>query len=171
MPRHAVDETGRTYGRLIVLGRAPDQEPTHAYWLCRCECGRLAIVGGAQLRAGKTRSCGCYNLEVLRARLTTHGQATVGNRSRANRIWNAMKSRCTNRNQPHYERYGGRGVKVCDEWNASFEAFYRDMGDPPTPQHCIDRIDNDGPYEPGNCKWSTPAEQRMNQRPRRYRVA
>jgi hypothetical protein len=75
---------------------------------------------------------------------------------------------------PYYDRYGGRGIKVCDEWNTSFEAFYRDMGDPPTPQHSLDRIDNDGPYEKANCKWSTRSEQMLNRRPyvwKRHRVA
>ena len=165
MARPFVDESGKTYGRLSVLGLSPEQWGKHKRWLCRCECGTLCIVAGGQLRKGKTRSCGCLNLESLQSR-ATHGKCVGGHR-RVYRIWNAMRQRCHNPNQPHYERYGGRGITVCDEWRKSFEAFYRDMGDPPSPDHSIDRIDNDRGYEPGNCRWATAAQQNRNQRKRR----
>ena len=93
---------------------------------------------------------------------TTHGKYGT----RVYRIWNAMIQRCTNPNQPHYERYGGRGVTVCDAWRGSFEAFYADMGEPTTDTHSIDRKDNMRGYEPGNCRWATLSEQRQNQRKR-----
>lgn len=162
MARPFIDETGNRYGRLLVLGKSPLQPTEHAYWLCRCECGTLVSVAGGQLRKGRVRSCGCLNLDSLRAR-RTHGK-TIGGHHRVFRIWNAMKQRCHNPKQPHYERYGGRGITVCEEWRNSFEAFYRDMGDPPSPAHSIDRIDNDRGYEPGNCRWATPLEQRHNRR-------
>jgi len=92
---------------------------------------------------------------------TTHGKR----HSRVYRTWDGMIQRCTNPNQPHYERYGGRGITVCDAWRA-FANFYADMGDPPTDQHSIDRIDNMRGYQPDNCRWATPSEQTFNQRKR-----
>lgn len=160
MARPSIDETGNRYGRLTVVGRSPEAHEKHAYWLCRCECGVLKLVAGGQLRSGRTNSCGCLNLEKLRAR-KTHGQATGGHR-RVYRIWNAMKQRCHNKKQPHFPRYGGKGIAVCDEWRKSFAAFYEHMGDPPTLEHSIDRIDGTKGYEPGNCRWATPLEQRHN---------
>jgi hypothetical protein len=160
--RPVIEETGNVYGRLTVLGRSPERQGKNQCWLCRCECQTLTIVTGSHLRHGKTRSCGCLNLEKLRARVR-HGQAKGGH-ARVYRIWNAMKQRCHNPNQPHYQRYGGVGVAVCDEWRKSFDAFYAYMGDPTTPDHSIDRIDNSRGYEPGNCRWATASEQMKNRR-------
>jgi hypothetical protein len=95
----------------------------------------------------------------------THGFAK-GGRRRVYRIWEQMKQRCVDPNHVSYPRYGARGIEVCDEWRSSFEAFLADMGEPPTDQHSIDRIDNDGGYARGNCRWATRVEQQANKRAR-----
>lgn len=161
--RPYIDESGNVYGRLAVQGLfEPETAGKHKLWVCRCECGQITIVAGGQLRSGKTRSCGCLNMDSLRSR-KRHGKATGGHH-RVYRIWNAMRQRCHNPNQPHYVRYGGRGIRVCDEWRKSFDVFYAHMGDPPSPDHTLDRIDNDRGYEPGNCRWATRSEQQRNKR-------
>lgn len=85
-------------------------------------------------------------------------------KTRENRIWRGIKDRCYNPNRPEYKRYGGRGIKMCDEWKNDFTAFYKDMGNRPSPQHSVDRIDQDGDYEPSNCRWATRVEQQNNMR-------
>jgi hypothetical protein len=163
------DLTGLEIGFLVILGRMPPRPGYgQAEWLCKCgRCGVTCVKPGSTLNRGVTKSCGCLRNEMLLAGMqTTHGKTNT----RVYGIWQAMKNRCYNKNQPHYERYGGRGIRVCREWRDSFEAFYAAMGDPPSLRHSIDRIDNNGSYKPGNCKWSTPAEQNDNQRRRKRRT-
>ena len=160
MPRPGQDLTGQRFGRLVAVERqAVAGKPTR--WLCECDCGGQTLPTSSQLLGGRCRSCGCLKAETNKARLETHGKR----HSRVYGTWNGMIQRCTNPNQSHYERYGGRGVTVCDAWK-TFANFYADMGDPPTDSHSIERIDNSKGYEPGNCCWATPKEQRANQRPR-----
>lgn len=150
------DLTGQRFGRLEViklLGVAGVQ----TFWECRCDCGKTAEVGRAPLVSGQTRSCGCLKRELTLERTVTHGMA----KQLIYKRWCNMIQRCTNPKHPKYPNYGGRGIKVCERWLNSFEAYYADMGDPP-PGSSIDRQDNDGDYEPDNCYWAMNVEQANN---------
>jgi hypothetical protein len=158
--RPVVDMAGRRFGRLIVLTLCSERSRWRkAIWACKCDCGAQCAVVGKELRSGRTRSCGCFRREVSRRRMTTHGRSGT----RAYRCWRAMLQRCFYSNGQAYSRYGGRGITVCERW-LIFENFYRDMGDP-LPGQSLDRIDNDGNYEPSNCRWATASQQVLNRRP------
>ena len=156
---------GAKFGRLTVIGPAEPRielNGAKAYRVeCACDCGEKTVVREHTLRNGETKSCGCLHRDVLRAQgyaNRTHG------RPDGYASWGQMINRCTNSNNHAYESYGGRGITVCDRWRNSFEAFYEDMGPRPGPKHSIDRIDNDGDYEPSNCRWATTTEQGRNTR-------
>jgi len=153
------DIKGNKFGRLVVLSFAgySDHKRPRPQWLCKCDCGETVTVVGAHLKNGNTASCGCLRKEIAKKSATKHGRKA----SRTYQIWQGMKARTTNPNNSHYHIYGGRGIEVCERWFNSFEAFLADMGEAPDGMS-IDRIDNDGHYEPSNCSWASPEQQSRN---------
>ena len=160
-----IDLTGQTFNRLTVLGRSPhNTNQNKPKWICRCECGKIVEVGGYELKSGNTKSCGCWNKEVRHTNPTTHGLS----KTRLYRIWRAMKERCYNPHNKRYKHYGGRGIKVCDEWRNDFMVFrewaLKNGYDETAPygQCTIERVNNDEGYFPFNCVWTTLQEQAWN---------
>ena len=167
------DLTGKRFGRLIVLNRAHTDKHTNIYWLCLCNCGNTKVIRGTHLKTGLTRSCECLHKEA--AAKQGHTKRTHGHTSYDNEkvytpeycAWLAMKCRCYNPNYEYYQNYGGRGITVCSEWLHSFETFLENIGLRPEAGYSIDRINNNGNYEPNNVKWSTAKEQANNRRQRK----
>ncbi len=149
------DLTGTTIGRWKVVERVESRGGISRY-LCTCECGNSRVVFANQLNNGNSRSCGCLHKEIVGEAARKHGMS----RTRTYRIWAGMLDRCLNSHRREYPRYGGRGISVCDEWR-TFPAFLKDMGLAPSGM-TLDRIDNDGHYEPSNCKWETRKGQSNN---------
>lgn len=160
----AKDLTGQRFGRLTVIRRDEvNASDGHASWICRCDCGKIISARSSLLRQGKTKSCGCLARDLTVARSKTHGMS----RTKVHRIWSGMKQRCFHVSDNAYSHYGGRGITICDEWRDDFVAFYdyvsklEHFGEE---GYSLDRINNEGNYEPGNVRWATVKQQARNRR-------
>lgn len=167
IPPRVKNLVGQTFGRLTVTGYSGKGPYSYHYWECQCSCGQSLKKLSRELGSGDAKSCGCLKREKtseLGKSARTHGMKDTPEW----RVWSSMKSRTTNPNDSHWPNYGGRGIKVCDQWANSFENFYRDMGPKPSPDHSLDRFpDMNGNYEPANCRWATDSQQARNRRSNR----
>ena len=157
-----IEMVGKRFGRLTVVAESDKRDRSGSvFYRCLCDCGNEKSINGINLRKGVTRSCGCYNREVITKDNPVY-------KTKLYNIYSSMKGRCNNPNDRSYHNYGGRGISVCKEWN-TFEAFQKwALGNGYSESLWIDRIDNDKGYSPDNCRWSTPKEQQNNKRTCRY---
>ena len=157
------DLAGQRFGRLLVIEQDGKDSHRNIRWKCKCDCGNIKVILSGHLVSGRTKSCGCFMNEARIINNTTHGMSETP----LYNVWRGMRSRCYLNTSRSYQDYGGRGIKVCEEWKDDFQAFYDYVSQLPhfgETGYSLDRINNDGNYEPGNVKWSTRKEQANNRR-------
>lgn len=159
-----IDVTGQRFGRLVAVCYE-GYKPGGSMWRVRCDCGTERVVRLPNLKRGATKSCGCLNQELKYARNRTHG-GTAGTKDPIFNLWSRIKGRCNNSKNKDYPDYGGRGIKVCAEWESDFSEFRRYVGNLPKPEGkvSLDRVDNSRGYQPGNVRWATDTQQARNKR-------
>ena len=159
------DLTGQRFGKLTVIECTGRNKSGRFMWKCECDCGNVTTVRADGLTRGHTKSCGCLIVVAAKNRIKDLNKIHGKTNTRLFHIWQSMRSRCSNPSNKNYPRYGGRGIRVCDEWEKDFVAFYNwAMDNGYQEDLTLDREDNSGNYEPSNCKWATPIEQANNTR-------
>lgn len=154
------------YGKLTVIRFSHQDKHGKYRWLCKCTCGGMSTPSTNNLNSGNSTSCGCETHKKAGEAVLTHGHTRQGRWTKEYTAWVNMKSRCYCTSHKQYKDYGGRGITVCREWLRSFETFFAHIGPAPTQAHTLDRIKNNHNYRPGNVRWATRREQRLNSRPK-----